>query len=473
MKNSRLKKLENLRSSNIDPYPREFSDRICINKILTEFNVAQNLKEFEKISNNKYKIAGRIESRRDHGSNIFFTIFDQTGSIQLHAKMDLYSDDAYESKINKTEWIWNKIQECDLGDCVGVEGTLSQNKREEPLLLISNWTLLAKALIEPPDKHNGITEPEVKYRHRERDLLSCVDSRALFKTRAEIVFEIRKYLNERRFIEIEAPVLQPIYGGATARPFKTKHNSLGQDFFLSISSELYLKRAMVGGFDRVYSFSRCFRNEGISPEHNPEFTNLEIFETCSTGQDMMSFTYRLLDHLFLKYGMKPVCLRPLSDGRRCCECANCQTNLGNLYDPHVNLPSSDWPLSRKHTSGAIKSLTDRKIELKEQTGIGGSILADKKECADAWELYINDMEIASGASDLNNPFEQEKRLKESEKRAINNIDYDPYDKNYIEALECGALPWAGVGIGIDRLMMLLTGKTNIRDVIMFPTLKQI
>lgn len=438
--NSRLEKLENIPGKK---YPRDFPGRETIDSVLSEqfFNDITHLTSkpappIDKI----FKIAGRISARRDHGNNIFFDIFDQTGSIQLHAKNDpvpAYNED----EGHYLESYWKAVQECDLGDCVGIEGTLGTNPRGEPLLVISNWILLAKALIEPPDKHKGLTNPEVRYRHRERDLLSSADSRALFKTRAEIVFEIRKYLNERDFIEIECPILQPIYGGATARPFKTNHNALGQDFFLSISSELYLKRAMVGGFDRVYSFSRCFRNEGISPTHNPEFTNLEIFETCKTARDMWIFTNNIINYLGEKYNPK---------------------NPAYSSVAKDNLPSSDWPLSRKCG-----------------------------DLAEAWEFFINNMEIASGASDLNDPREQEKRLKESEINA--NLDtntlkdifirygdpgnrkpeYDPYDKNYIEALECGALPWAGVGIGIDRLVMLLTGKTNIRDCILFPTLKSL
>lgn len=409
--NSRLEKLENIPEK--DRYPRDFPGRETISEVLNCFVDSKRI----------FKVAGRILSRRDHGNNIFFDLFDQTGTIQLHVPHQ-----SAEPKKNPKaipDKAWDSIESCDLGDMVGVEGTLGENPRGELLFQVSNWTLLAKALIEPPDKHNGLTNPEVKYRHRERDLLSSADSRALFKTRAEIIFEIRKYLNDRDFIELETPVLQPVYGGATARPFITKHNSLGQNFYLSISSELYLKRALVGGFDRVYSFGRCFRNEGISTAHNPEFTNLEIFETCKTAEDMAIFTSELITELSAKFSLADPILR---------------------FD--YFLSKSDWPLSRT---------TDF-----------------RNQEADAWELFSGDMEIASGASDLNDPREQETRLKESERDAHYNSDfkeYDPYDKNYIEALECGALPWAGVGIGIDRLVMLLAGLTNIRDAILFPTLK--
>lgn len=429
---SRQEKLDRI---NGEKYP-QFSGRVSVSSILFQFNSQKYAKETylpNLKGNAKYKIAGRIMARRDHKENLFFDLVDQTGTIQLHVK----NNDSEQP--NPQQEAFAAALDADLGDMVGVEGTVTKGIRSgEPLLLVSNWTLLAKALIEPADKFHGLKDPEQKYRHRERDLLSSAETRDLFRTRAEIVFEIRKYLNDRDFIEIECPVLQPIYGGATARPFKTRHNALGQDFFLSISSELYLKRAMVGGFDRVYSFSRCFRNEGISPTHNPEFTNLEIFESCKTSDDMKVFTEDLIEHAAHSVGS----LVPTD----------------KKFDNQ--LYSSDWPLSRKWKSEFPK--------------------VDKRDYADAWELFINNMEIASGASDLNDPREQEFRLKESEsnknikdldKIPPDPIEYDPYDKNYIEALEQGALPWAGVGIGIDRLVMLLTGKTNIRDVVLFPLLK--
>lgn len=420
---SRLEKLERLQN----PYPNNFYGRQTIKYVLNYYESSISPEEsgnwegHVEIEDNppgkkSWKIVGRISARRDHGYNIFFDIFDQTGSIQLYAQF---------APTNSGANLWDLISECDIGDMVGVEGTLGRNPRGEPLLLISNFTLLAKALREPPDKQNGLKSPEARCRHREQDLMSSAETRELFKTRARIIFELRKYLNERDFIELETPVLQPIYGGATARPFITKHNSLGQDYFLSISSELYLKRALVGGFDRVYSFSRCFRNEGISPNHQPEFTNLEIFESCKNAYDMQVFTDELLNYVAYSVG----------------------SSIPPPVEFRSDLLSSDWPLSRKQP--------------------------ENKKYAEAWELYIDDMEIASGASDLNDPREQEKRLKESEKKAYlpDIFPYDPYDKNYIEALEMGALPWAGVGIGIDRLCMLLLGKKNIKEVIMFPTLR--
>lgn len=424
---SRLEKLEKLD----DSYPRDFPGRENIGNIILEHKVASDLNINDNlISAAIHRIAGRISARRDHGENIFFDIFDQTGLIQLLAK-----EQPAESKKNPDAipgQAGDAIEACDIGDMVGVEGTIGQNPRGEPLLLISNFITLAKALKDPPANFHGVKNPELKYRHREQDLLSSAETRELFKTRAQIVFEIRKYLNERDFIEIEAPILQPIYGGATAKPFVTHHNALSQDFFLSISSELYLKRSLVGGFDRVYSFSRCFRNEGISPTHNPEFTNLEIFESCKTAQDMEAFTNHIIHLLWEKF--TPLDSQPF------------------IHIFNNSMPSSDWPLSRKD---------------------------NVSHNAEAWEMYINDIEIASGASDLNDPREQEARLKESENNAKltspgnEKPDYDPYDQNYIEALEMGALPWAGVGIGIDRLVMLLAGHTNIRDVILFPTLKSL
>lgn len=436
IKTSRINKLQKIIDSGQVAYPRSFYGRVTIESVLTVSK--SNVGIYDDISllkKKNYKIAGRISARRNHGENIFFDIFDQTGSIQLLRTKFIDSYDI-EGKIQEELARWENISELDIGDMVGVCGTLGANSRGEPLFLISELVLLAKALKDSPANFHGLKNPEMKYRHRELDLLSSAESRDVFKKRAEIIFEIRKYLNERDFIEIETPILQPIYGGATARPFKTEHNALGQDFFLSISSELYLKRAMVGGFDRVYSFSRCFRNEGISPEHNPEFTNLEIFESCKTAQDMEEFVQDLISHLCVFTNYKKI--------------KNLISKWGTRpHDPIFNnkLPAQDWPLSRTNSLN--------------------------NNMADAWELYIDEMEIASGASDLNDPREQEKRLKESESKSSPDRDYDPYDKNYIKALEMGALPVAGAGIGIDRLCMLLLGKDNIRDVLIFPLLKSI
>ena len=416
------------RELKIRDYPRDFPGRRTIANTLDKYEfLKENNICVGKYNNSIIKIAGRVISRRDMGKNIFFDLMDQTGTIQLLAKRaDL------ENGITKG-LLWKLINEADLGDCVGIEGTIGQNPRGEPLFIVSDWILLAKAIREPPDKHHGLNNPEMKYRHRELDLLSSADSRQLFKTRANVVQEIRNYLNDRDYIEIETPILQPIYGGATANPFITKHKSLRQEFYLSISSELYLKRALVGGFDRVYSISRCFRNEGISTEHNPEFTNVEIFATCETYETMARFVEHLLQHLWAKFGPEN---KPLNIDRR------------------MGLLSADWPLSRKHSY--------KQFDFDE--GV------KETKYAQAWEMYIDDMEIASGASDLNDPREQESRLKGVWKDA-NEEGYNPYDQNYIEALEQGLLPVAGVGIGIDRLIMLLADKKNIRDVLMFPTLK--
>ncbi len=402
---------------NADSYPRDFPARETIKSLLKTEPILGHWPPQTK------RIAGRISARRKHSKHIFFTIFDQTGEIQILYKKPeklAFTDlDGVEEFLEFDELV---LDELDLGDCIGAEGTLDSNRHGEPILVLSNLILLAKALREPPDKFHGLRNPEMAYRHRELDLLGSKSARELFKTRSEIVFEIRKYLNARGYIEIETPTLQSVYGGATAKPFITKHNALNQEYYLSISSELYLKRALVGGYDRVYSISRCFRNEGISPEHNPEFTNVEIFATCETYESMAKFTKDLIYSLSARFA-------PEKD---------------IVLDQRMGLLSEDWPLSRK-------CQTDETY-------------------AEAWEIYADDMEIASGASDLNNPREQESRLK-GVYTDCNDQKYNPLDMNYIEALECGLLPVAGVGIGIDRLVMLLTGKTNIRDVILFNTLK--
>lgn len=475
MSNVRREKMEKFREEGVELYPRDFPNRLTISSLLFFYNKFRDfdnsINEYEKKT---YRIAGRITARRKQSKNIFLDLVDQTGQIQLHIKLVNCTvcngtgnvaplpDGEYTSYdecldcdgTGKNEF-FSRIADLDLGDCIGVEGKITQNPQGEPLLLVEDFVLLAKALLPPPDKFHGVSDDDMRYRHREIDLLSSADSRELFKTRAKIVQLIRNFLNERDFIEIETPILQPLYGGATARPFTTHHNALNQEYYLQISSELYLKRCMVGGFDRVYSLGRCFRNEGLSPRHNPEFTMVEFFQSCVTADDMAKLTQEIISYLcvhtgFSNYDIIPNLISPWKTISYDKDIVS-EIDESSLIEPtFVNdLPAEDWPLSRE---------------------LDGNISAD------AWELYINGIEIASGATDLNSPDEQRGRFQEKSAQRIseNGEDFDeanPYDKNYVTALERGLLPISGVGIGIDRLVMLLTGSLNLRDVIVFPTLR--
>jgi len=392
MAERRRAKIQELRDKGIDPYPVSFPGR---EKISQAIGTA---------SGHKVKIAGRIIGKRDLSKITFLDVEDQTGMIELHIQDHL-----------KDEFV-----DCSLGDLVGIDGFKSINQRKAPIILVNDLILLAKAIRDPPDKVHGLNDDEFRFRHREVEMLSSREVRSIFIQRAKVIKVIRSSLDRQGFIEVETPVLQPIYGGATAKPFVTSHNALAKTSYLRISSELYLKRYLVGGLDKVYHIGKSFRNEGISTEHSPEFSMVEFFATCMNYKDMAYVTEDVLSDIWKYF------------------------DLDNDFKFDWDLPAKDWPLSRRKSGEPDK--------------------------AEAWELYADGMEIASGASDLNNPDEQKERLLEGSAVKV-FTEANPYDQTYIESLEYGLLPVAGVGIGIDRLMMLIAGKKNIREVIAFPAMR--
>jgi lysyl-tRNA synthetase, class II len=277
----RLKKVERLRAEGVDPYPRSFPDRTRIATILAAHDPEQlGAGEHSRWS---YRIAGRLTGKRGHGKTAFFDLRDLSGSMQAYARRDAIGDEAFE-----------RIEDLDIGDMVGVEGDLYVTKRGQLALEARECTLLAKSLRDPPDLFHGISDPETRYRHRELDLMANERTREIFLLRAKLIAAIRGYMNEHDFVELETPTLQRLAGGAAARPFKTHHNALSRDFVLRISSELHLKRTVVGGFENVYELGKFFRNEGISPQHNPEFTMMEWFKVGAEYKEVMAFTEGLV-----------------------------------------------------------------------------------------------------------------------------------------------------------------------------------
>src|SRR6187200_905648 len=272
----RREKLERIREAGVEPFPHEFSDR----EDIAEVRAAHQGLAAGAETDSRHRVAGRIVARRGHGKACFLDLRDGSGQIQLHARKDVLGDEAYELLVD-----------LDLGDIVGAEGTAMATRRGGELsLAIDHWRLLAKSLRPPPDKFHGLEDTETRFRRRELDLIANEDSRRIFHTRARTISEIRRWFDDHGFVEVETPVLQPLYGGALARPFTTHHNALDRDFYLRIATELYLKRLVVGGIDRVYELGKDFRNEGISPKHNPEFTMLEWYEAYAdyekTAEDL-------------------------------------------------------------------------------------------------------------------------------------------------------------------------------------------
>ena len=431
-------------------------------------------------------VAGRLRLRRVMGKASFVTLADETGSIQCYLREDDLGG-AYED----FRALW------DLGDIVGVAGTLMKTNKGELTVQASSVRLLAKALRPPPEKFHGLADTETRYRQRYLDLATNPDSRAVFRTRAAVVRELRRFFDEQGFLEVETPMMHPIPGGAAARPFVTHHNALDVDLYLRVAPELYLKRLVVGGFEKVYELNRCFRNEGLSARHNPEFTTVEFYQAYADYRDLMDFTEALLRNVLravggneqlahqgqtLDFG-KPIPRLPMLtavakgvgvDEALLGEAAD----LRNLANRLGIAPGANWGWGR-----LLMALFESEVEatLVQPTFVVDypaevSPLARRNDdnplLADRFELFVAGREVANGFSELNDPEDQARRFEE---QAALRDEGDPeamhFDQDYLTALEYGMPPTAGEGIGIDRLVMLLTDSPSIRDVLLFPQLR--
>jgi len=484
LRQQRLKKAEELRLSGIDPYPS--FNRIS-HKIIEILELFGSLEE-PKVGADQSVIrtAGRLMTLRDFGKSLFFHIQDGTGRLQGYIKKDLVGADQF-----------TLSKKIDLGDFLGLEGTLFKTKTGELTLLIQHFHLLAKSLRPLPEKFHGLTDVEQRYRQRYLDLLVNSKVRDIFQIRSRMISMIRNFMIERGFWEVETPMMQPIPGGATAKPFETFHNALGLPLFLRIAPELYLKRLVIGGMDKVFEINRNFRNEGISIQHNPEFTMIEFYQAYATYEDLIQLTEELFSHLAVKlkggltwsYHGETVDLTPpwrrLPFMQSLVEVGEIDPSI--LDDPQraVNLARS-LGADLRSTDGLGKALTkifEQLVEpkLRQPTFVTGyplevSPLAKRNkenpELTDRFELFICGREIANGFNELNDPLDQKERFmhqmkaKEAGDEEAQDIDWD-----YILALEYGLPPTAGEGIGIDRLVMLFTDALSIREVILFPLLK--
>jgi lysyl-tRNA synthetase, class II len=456
----RRQKLERLRAEGVNPFPHEFEGVVPIASIHAAHADLGEGEETEVA----YRVAGRLAARRGHGGAAFIDLDDRSGRIQVHARKDVLGDESFE-----------RLTSLDLGDLIGVDGTAFKTRRGELSLKASGWTLLAKSLREAASKHYGLEDVETRYRHRELDLIANGETRELFILRAKVVSAARRWLDERGFIEVETPVLQPLYGGALARPFTTHHNELDRDLFLRIADELYLKRLIVGGLERVYEIGKDFRNEGVSHKHNPEFTMLEWYEAYADYRGIAEELEQLVSYVAeqVEYSgpidfsapWRRVTLR---------EAILEETGIDFMKD---DLPGEGTWAKR------VDELLSKQVEPKLQNPT--FVMDYPKELSpfakdhrsepglvERFECFAAGMEFSNAFSELNDPDEQRARFEQQGRdEAAGDEETQPYDEDFVFALEHGMPPTGGIGIGIDRLVMILSGRTSIREVVLFPAMR--
>jgi lysyl-tRNA synthetase class 2 len=475
----RREKLERLRRDGVEPFPHTFEGRTPIGDVREAHGTIEAGQETE----DRYRVAGRLAARRGHGGAAFLDLVDGTGRIQLHARSDVLGEESLDGLLH-----------LDLGDILGAEGTVFTTKRGELSLRIDGWTLLTKSLRPPPEKFHGLEDVETRYRHRELDLMANPEARKLFEIRARVVSAIREWLDSEGFLEVETPVLQPLYGGALARPFVTHHNALDRDLYLRIATELYLKRCVVGGIDRVYELGKDFRNEGISPKHNPEFTMVEWYEAYADYNDAASRLEQLVAHV----AERAIGTTTIERDGTAIDLAPPwrRTTLREAISERTGLDIADHP-SREELAAAL----GRKPEAAEGWGklVDGvlsklvepeliqptflfdypvelSPFAKRHRSAEGfverWEPFVAGVEIGNAFTELNDPDEQRRRFEQQrEELQRGDEETQPFDAAFLQALEQGMPPTAGVGLGIDRLVMILTGTRTLREVVLFPAMR--
>lgn len=473
----RLERLKNIINLGINPYPSttQRDQALSDAKLLPE--------------GTKVKVVGRITSKREMGKLSFCHLKDFSGKLQIAISEKELGKDSYKFF----------VKNIDLGDFLAIEGTIFTTHKGEISILTASYNLIAKALNPLPEKYHGLSNIETRYRQRYLDLIANDESMKIAVLRSKMVSEIRNYFNKNNFLEVETPILQTLYGGANARPFVTHHNALDIDLFLRIAPELYLKRLIVGGFEKVYEIAKCFRNEGIDNNHNPEFTQIEAYWAYADYKDMMNYVENMLPELFSSlnvplqfetHGSKVDFTPPYP-----------VKTMRELIKEYASIDIEDYP----DQPSIVKKAMDMKVEgIDENTGRGKIIdeiykkfarpkiinpifvidhpielspLAKKKpenpKYAERFQLLcVGGNELCNAFSELNDPIDQEERFKEQEKLgALGDDESMLYDEDYINALKHGMPPTAGIGIGIDRLAKLLVNAANLKEVILFPTLK--
>ena len=481
----RREKMSNLRDQGIDPFGQRFERTHTSQQLISEYDELTK----EQLEENEVPVslAGRIMTKRGKGKAGFAHVQDLTGQIQLYVRKDAIGEEQYE--------IFSSV---DIGDLVGVEGVLFKTKVGELSIKVKDFTLLTKALRPLPDKYHGLKDIEQRYRQRYLDLITNPESKQTFISRSRIIQSMRRYLDNHGYLEVETPMMHSIAGGAAARPFVTHHNALDMELYMRIAIELHLKRLIVGGLEKVYEIGRVFRNEGVSTRHNPEFTMIELYEAYADYKDIMALTENLIAHIAqevlgttkIQYGDQEVDLTPEWTRLHMVDAIKQYTGVDFWGETSVEEARA---LAKEHGveitehmqyGHIVNEFFEQKVEeqLIQPTFIYGhpveiSPLAKKNaedpRFTDRFELFIVAREHANAFTELNDPIDQRERfeaqLKEKEQ---GNDEAHEMDDDLIEALEYGMPPTGGLGIGIDRLVMLLTNAPSIRDVLLFPHMRQ-
>lgn len=474
----RVEKVKSLEKKGLSAWPAGKEVNATCQEVLAEFK--------EDTESRVYELSGRVITKREHGKTMFATIQDRSARLQIYVRKDVLGDE-------KFDYIMHFI---DIGDIVWVKGTSFRTKMGEITLNVQEFALQSKCLHPLPEKFHGLADVETRYRQRYLDLISEPDTRKRFQIRSNILRYMRDFYDEHDFIEVETPMLHPIPGGAAAKPFVTRHNALATELYLRIAPELYLKRLVVGGFERVYEINRNFRNEGVSTRHNPEFTMVECYIAYKNYHWMMEFIEHLMQYIIKKSGLN----EQIPFGDHVIDFSHF-TRI-SMKDAVIKYAGISAERLDKDIDAVLKELnlsTARKDaswgekllvlfeEIVEKKLIQPTFVIDypievsplskrdanNPEIAARFELFIAGMEIANGFNELNDPFDQAARFQDqADARTSGDDEAHYYDADFILALEHGLPPTVGAGIGIDRLTMLLTNTTSIKDVILFPTLKK-
>lgn len=473
IKQVRIGKLAHLRGKNIKPYGEKFNLTTTVFKALNPFEEGKEV-----------IMAGRIMANRSHGKVLFMDLMDQTGRMQLFVKSDVIGDEKF-----------TLCKDLDIGDIIGVKGTLFTTKTGQQSVRVADFQILSKSLMCLPEKWHGLKDVEIRYRQRYVDMIANPEVRDVFTKRSKIISFIRSFLDNKEFLEVETPMLQPLAGGARGKPFASHHNACDMDVFLRIAPELYLKRLLVGGFEKIYEINRNFRNEGVSTRHNPEFTMLELYQAYGDYTDMMNITEEMISSVVkelngsykVTYQGQTIDFTPPWERRSFAKIVKDKFDIDPSDDAKAMLEKVKAKRAGKFkleklTRSAVMKIAE---EMMEEDQITNPVFfteyftflsplaktePSNPHIAQRFELFIAGMEVGNAYSELNDPIEQHKRLTE-------DLDDDvetgnrTIDEDFIHALEYGMPPAGGLGIGIDRLVMLLTDSASIRDVILFPLMK--